>query len=36
MMRPAGMELVARAAYESTSRALSTDRFKSVLSSAST
>jgi NTE family protein len=35
MMRPAGMELVARAAYESTSRALSTDRFRSVLASVS-
>jgi NTE family protein len=33
MMRPAGMELVARAAYESTARALSTDRFKRVLAS---
>jgi NTE family protein len=31
MMRPAGMELVARAAYESTARALQTDRFKSFL-----
>jgi NTE family protein len=31
MMRPAGMELVARAAYESTARALQTDRFKSLL-----
>jgi NTE family protein len=35
MMRPAGMELVAKAAYESTARALSTDRFKSVLASVS-
>jgi NTE family protein len=35
MMRPAGMELVARAAYESTARALSTDRFKSVLATVS-
>lgn len=34
MMRPAGLELVARAAYESTARALSTDRFKSVLTNA--
>ena len=34
MMRPAGMELVARAAYESTARALSTDRFTSVLAAA--
>jgi NTE family protein len=31
MMRPAGLELVAKAAYESTARALQTDRFKSVL-----
>jgi NTE family protein len=35
MMRPAGLELVARAAYESTSRALATDRFKQVLATAS-
>jgi NTE family protein len=35
MMRPAGLELVARAAYDSTSRALSTDRFKSVLATVS-
>jgi NTE family protein len=33
MMRPAGLELVAKAAYESTSRALATDRFKSALAS---
>jgi hypothetical protein len=33
MMRPEGLELVARAAYDSTARALSTDRFKSVLAS---
>jgi len=32
MMRPAGMELVAKSAYESTARALSTDRFTSALS----
>ena len=34
MMRPAGLELVAKAAYESTARALATDRFRSVLASA--
>ena len=33
MMRPAGLELVARAAYASTAQALQTDRFTSVLSS---
>lgn len=33
MMRPEGLELVARAAYDSTTKALQTDRFKSVLSS---
>jgi NTE family protein len=35
MMRPAGMEHVAKSAYESTSRALATDRFKQVLAAAS-
>lgn len=35
MMRPAGLELVARSAYESTARALSTDRFKSLLATVS-
>lgn len=34
MMRPEGLELVARAAYDSTTKALSTDRFKSVLATA--
>jgi hypothetical protein len=35
MMRPSGMELVARAAYDATARLLATDRFKSALAAVS-